>query len=55
MVAPFLVEYYEQVNIPICTGANSYTMESGEVIIIIFGQDLWFGSSMEKTLINPNQ
>ena len=28
-VAHFLAEYYEQVNIPICTGATSYTMESG--------------------------
>ena len=53
--APFLAEYSEQVNIPICTGATSNTMESGEVIIIIFGQDLWFDNSMEKILINPNQ
>ena len=36
-VAPFLVEYSEQVNIPICTGATLYTMELGEVIILIFG------------------
>ena len=55
MVAPFLADYYEQVNIPIYTGATSYTIESGEVIIIIFGQGLWFGNRMEKTLINPNQ
>ena len=53
--APFLAEYSEQVNIPICTGATSNTMESGEVIILIFGQDLWFDNSMEKILINPNQ
>ena len=30
-------------------------MELGEVIILIFGQGLWFGNRMEKTLINPNQ
>ena len=54
-VAPFLVEYYEQVNIPICTGATSYTIKSGEVMIFIFGQGLWFGNRMEKTSINPNQ
>ena len=29
IVAPFLVEYSEQVNIPIFTGATSYKMESG--------------------------
>ena len=55
MVAPFLAEYSEHVNIPICTGATLYTMESGEVIILIFGQGLWFGNRMEKTLINPNK
>ena len=30
-------------------------MESGEVIIIIFGQGLWFGNRVEKTLIRPNK
>ena len=46
-VAPFLAEYSEQKNIPIFTGVTSYTMESGEVIIIIFGQGLWFGNRMD--------
>ena len=55
MVSPFPEDYYEQINIPICTGANLYTMESGEVIILIFGQGLWFGNRMEKTLIKTNQ
>ena len=55
MVAPLLAEYSEQVTIPICTGATSYTMESGEFIILIFGQGLWFGIRMEKNLINPNK
>ena len=30
-------------------------MESGEVIILIFYQGLWFGNSIDETLINPNQ
>ena len=30
-------------------------MESGEVIILIFGQELWFGNKMEEFLIIPNQ
>ena len=30
-------------------------MESREVIILIFGQGLWFGNKMKKNLINPNQ
>ena len=55
MVTNFLEEYSEQVNIPIFTGATSYKMKSGEVIILIFGQGLWFGNRMKKTLITPNQ
>ena len=54
-VSPLLVEYYEQENTTICTGETSYTMETGEVIILIFGQGLWFGNRIEKFLINPNQ
>ena len=30
-------------------------MELGEAIILIFGQGLWFGNRMEKTLINLNK
>ena len=30
-------------------------MESCKFIILIFGQGLWFGNRMKKTLINPNQ
>ena len=54
-VAPFLSEYSEVTNVPIGTGATAYTLTSGEVIILLFGQGLWFGNRMERTLINPNQ
>ena len=54
-VAPFLPEYDEQENVRICTGATAYTMDNGEVVILVFGQGLWFGSRMEKSLINPYQ
>ena len=47
-VAPLLGEYSEQVNIPIYIGATLYTIERGEVIILIFGHGLWFVSRMEK-------
>ena len=30
-------------------------MESGEVVIVIFGEGLWFGNRMDETLINPNR
>ena len=49
MVAPFLEEYSEQVNIPIFTSATSYTMELGwRVVILIFYLGLWFGNRMDK-------
>ena len=30
-------------------------MELGEIVILMFGQVLWFDNRMEKTLINLNQ
>ena len=42
-------------HIQICSGATAYTLDSGEVIILIFGQGLWFGERMHKSLINPYQ
>ena len=52
-VSPFLPKCLEQVNIQICTGATAYTAENGEVLVLIFGQGLWFGDRMEWSLINP--
>ena len=43
-VAPFLSEYSQQENIQICTGATAFTLDTGEVIILLFGQGLWFGN-----------
>ena len=54
-VSPFLDEYDSQENVPICSGATAYTAENGETVILIFGQGLWFGERMNKSLINPNQ
>ncbi len=54
-VSPFLSEYKEQSNVRICTGATAYTKENGEVVILIFGQGLWFGNRMDRSLINPYQ
>ena len=42
-------------DIQICSGATAYTTPEGETIILIFGQGLWFGDRMAKSLINPNQ
>ena len=54
-VAPFLSEYPEQMDIPICSAGTAYQLESGETVILMFGQGLWFGNRMERSLINPNQ
>ena len=54
-VSPFPPEYTEQINLPICTGVTGLTLDSGQVLILEFGQGLWFGNRMEKSLIDPNQ
>ena len=54
-VAPFLAEYDETQNIDIVTGATAVDLEDGSTVICVFGQGLWFGDRMEKSLINPNQ
>ena len=54
-VSPYLSEYDSLEDIPICTAATAVELESGETIILQFGQGLWFGDRMEHSLINPNQ
>lgn len=54
-VSPFLPEYPEQLDVPIVTGATAVDLENGSTVILIFGQGLWFGDRMDKSLINPNQ
>ena len=54
-VSPFFSEYDSVTDVPICTAALAVELESGETIILEFGQGLWFGERMEHSLINPNQ
>jgi len=54
-VSPFLDELGSSENIEICTAGTAWTHPTGETIILVFGQGLWFGSRMNKSLINPNQ
>ena len=42
-------------NVPIFKGVTALILDSGEVVIMEFGQGLWFGNRMEKSLIKPNQ
>ena len=54
-MSTLLPEYAEHMNVPICTGVTALTLDSGEVVIMEFGQCLWFGNRTEKSLIKPNQ
>ena len=54
-VSGFLPEYDEQPDIQICTAVTAVDLDNGETIILQFGQGLWFGEQMERSLINPNQ
>ena len=54
-MSPFLPEYAEQMNVPICTCFTALTLDSGEVVILEFAQGLWFGNSTEESLIKPNK
>ena len=54
-VSPYLSEYDSIADIPICTVATPVDLDSGETIILEFGQGLWFGNRMEHSLVNPNQ
>ena len=45
-VSQFLPEYSEQINVPIWTSVTAFTLDSGEVVILEFGQGLWFGNRM---------
>ena len=47
-MSPFLLEYAEQMNVPICTGLTAFTLNSREVVILEFGQGLWFVNRIEN-------
>ena len=54
-VSLYLSDYDSVNDIPICTAAIAVELDSGETIILGFGQDLWFGDRQNHSLINPNQ
>ena len=54
-VSPYLSEYESMEDIPICTAATAVDLDTGETIILEFGQGLWFEDRMSHSLINPNQ
>ena len=55
-VAPFSSEYTTMDNIPVATAATAWDdPTTGETIILLFHQGLWFGDKLPNSLINPNQ
>ena len=43
-------------NIPVATAVMEYYDPlSGTTVMLVFNQELWFGSSMEQSLIDTNQ
>ena len=43
---PLLPEYAEHMNVSICAGVTSLTIDTEEVVILVFGQGLWFLNRM---------
>jgi hypothetical protein len=55
-VTPFTDEYESMKDIPIVTAATAWTnQETGETLILIFNQVLWYGKKLTNSLVNPNQ
>jgi hypothetical protein len=55
-VSPYSPEYQPLSDIPIATCATAYdNPETGEVILLIFGQALYFGDRLATSLLSPNQ
>ena len=55
-VSPYSEEYAPIENIPIATVATAYTSGStGETVILVGHQHLYFGERMKHSLLNPNQ
>ncbi len=54
-VSPFSASYDPMTDVQIATCLTAYTDEYGRTWVLVFNEVLWFGSSMDHLLINPNQ
>ena len=54
-VYPFSTSYDLMQDVQISTCLTAYTDEYGRTWILVFNEVLWFGSSIDHSLINPNQ
>jgi hypothetical protein len=54
-VTPFHANYPAMDQIPVATCATAVDMPDGAVVVLIIHEALYFGQSMDHSLINPNQ
>eukprot|EP00978_Attheya_sp_CCMP212_P013267 scaffold33382_cov34-Attheya_sp.AAC.1 len=55
-VAPHTDKCKLQKDVPVAQAATAFTdLTTGETIIFILNQGLWFGAELQNTLRNPNQ
>ena len=55
-VSPFSADYQPKTNVPIAKCATTYTCpSSGDSIVLVADQVLWFGNKLHCSLINPHQ
>lgn len=53
--SPFSDEYPAMEKVPICTCATAYESNTGQVVILCFGEALYLGDRIQQSLLCPNQ
>ena len=55
-VTPFSADYHPKTNVPVAKCATAYTCpESGQSVLLVADQVLWFGADLHCSLLNPHQ
>ena len=54
-VSPFSASYDPMTDVQVATCLTAYTDDYGRTWILVFNEVLWFGTTMDHSLINPNQ
>ena len=53
-VMPYNSEYIEIQDVPIVIGATAFDTDDGTTVILVINQGLYFGTSLDYNLLNPN-
>jgi hypothetical protein len=55
-VTPFSSDYHPKTNVPVVKCATAYTCpDSGQSVLLVADQVLWFGADLHSSLLNPHQ